>query len=607
MKRNDYEKIYSGCSAYHHKPNSPKQDTDLENNAEVRSQIESIFENIDKSRITTGLLRDYATDLVDYSVFDGSLNEDNIANLGTYEYILRSVRTSAVTSTYPFGSVSDIMDEMSEATTSSSIPISIIAYKYNYVVDNAITDGLFQRIGDKVYDMYDDNQNWVNPYQESYVVSFAPSMDVLKAGSYTFSASRFTFTNLNLSSIELDAADGLGYRSLSSGITVSLSGGTPILKLKLTLADGIVLYAHTQIVVQELSANMQDEDAILPNLTENFTESVSDGTISASASVKYAPGHTSIVRPFILVEGFDPVEFGITDTTSTYYGKGCTYLNTFIKNLTPNIANIYDVIYVDWNNCEAAIEDNAKLLVKIINWVNSQKTGNEYSVIMGQSMGGLITRYALCMMEKDGAAHKVKTFVSHDVPYLGVNIPVGAQYAVVDLIKNVYNRHPWINGLLNLDTPDAYVSLVEKYLYSTAAKQMLLAYVNKDGSLDNSAHQSWQAKLKNIGFPKGDANVPVKNIAIANGGLNDFRSDKLASFYGYSTNRIAPFLISVFFENFGAIVNTLLIGSSSNLTIDVNILPYDNTGCEVYTALIKYRKNAEMVWLESLQYVVFKD
>ncbi len=27
------------------------QDTDLENNAEVRSQIESIFENIDKSRI----------------------------------------------------------------------------------------------------------------------------------------------------------------------------------------------------------------------------------------------------------------------------------------------------------------------------------------------------------------------------------------------------------------------------------------------------------------------------------------------------------------------------------------------------------------------------
>ncbi len=479
------------------------QDTDIENNAEVRAQIESIFENIDKSRIRTGLLRDYATDLVDYSVFDGTLNESNIADLDTYEYILRSVRTSAVTSTYPFGSVSDILDEMDEATTSSSIPISIIAYKYNYVVDNAITDGLFQRAEDKVYDVYDENQNWANPYQESYVVSFAPSVEVFKAGSYTFSVGDFIFTNLNISNIEIDAADGLGYRSVSSGLTVSLSEGTHIFKLKLTLEGGLVLYAHTQIEVQELNVTMQDENAITPDFTKNFIESTSDGAISASASVKYALGHTRLVRPFILVEGFDPVEFGPTDKNDPYYGRGSTNLNNFIKKLTPNITDNYDIVYVDWYNCEAGIEDNAKLLVKIINWINSQKTSNEYNVIMGQSMGGLITRYALCDMESNGISHKIKTFISHDVPYLGVNVPVGVQYALVDLIKNVYNRHPWINELLNLSTSDSYVSLAEKYLHSTAAKQMLLAYVDKNGKLDNSTHQSWQLKLKKIGFPEG--------------------------------------------------------------------------------------------------------
>ncbi len=573
------------------------QDTDIENNAEVRAQIESIFENIDKSKIQTGLLRDYSTDLVDYSVFDGTLNESNIADLGTYEYILRSVRTSSVTSSYPFGSVTDIMDGMAEATTSSSIPISILAYKYNYVVDNAITDGLFQRIGDQVYDVYDENQNWVNPYQESYVISFAPSVEAYKAGSYTFTVGSFTFTNLSISSIELDAGDGLGYRSLSSGLTVYLSGGSTVLKLKLTLQDGVVLYAHTQIEVQKLSVNPQGGNSITPDLTKSFTQSVSGETISATASVKYAAGHTSFVKPFIVVEGFDPVEFGDTDVNSPYYGKGSTNLSTLFSYLTPNIAENYDIVYVDWNNCEASIEDNAKLLIKIINWVNSQNTSHSGNVIMGQSMGGLITRYALCEMESNNVSHKVKTFVSHDVPYLGVNIPIGAQYAVTDLIKNVYNRYPWINEMLNLNTSGSYVNLAEKYLHSTSARQMLLTYIDKDGNLDNSVHQNWQSKLKSIGFPKGDADIPTKNIAIANGGQNDFRTNKLASFYGYSTNRVVCILISAFFGNFGAIFNSIFLGKYSNITIDLDILPYDNTGCKVYAASVKYRKNIK--WLNS--------
>lgn len=571
------------------------QDTDIENNAEVRAQIESIFENIDKSKIQTGLLRDYSTDLVDYSVFDGTLNESNIADLGTYEYILRSVRTSSVTSSYPFGSVTDIMDGMAEATTSSSIPISILAYKYNYVVDNAITDGLFQRIGDQVYDVYDENQNWVNPYQESYVVSFAPSVEAYKARSYTFTVGSFTFTNLSISSIELDAGDGLGYRSLSSGLTVYLSGGSTVLKLKLTLQDGVVLYAHTQIEVQALSAHPQDENTSAPDHTESFTQSVSGGTISATASVKYASGRTSLVKPFILVEGFDAVEYGTEDEEDPYYGKGSTNLYTFINDLSANITETYDVVYVDWNNCEASIEDNAKLLINIINWVNSQKVGDERNVIMGQSMGGLITRYALCEMESNGISHEINTFVSHDVPYLGVNVPIGVQYAVTDLIKNVFRRNFIVEKVASRSDAGYYVKLAEKYLHSTSARQMLLNYIDKDGNLDNSVHQSWQAKLKSIGFPKGDIGVHIKNIAISNGGINDFKSDTLACFYGLlNTKGIKGILAASLFGNVGAIFNSMLIGKRSNVTINIDILPYYESGCKVYSASIKYRK--KLIW-----------
>lgn len=569
------------------------QDTDIENNAEVRAQIESIFEHLDKSRIPTGLLRDYSTDLVDYSIFDGTLNESNIANLTTYEYVLRSVRTSSVTSSYPFDSVLGIMDGMAEATTSSSIPISIAAFKYNYVADNSITDGLFQRVGDKVYDVYDSDQNWVSPYRESYVVAFAPSVETFKAGEYTFKADGFTYTNLNITSIELDA--GYGYKSLDSDLTTFLSGGDIVLKLKITLDNGTVLYAHSKIYAEELTMHPMDQ-GLGPDDEELFSESVSGGTISATASIQYAPGHTSLVKPFIVVEGFDPVEFGVQDKTNPYYGKGRTTLKGILHQLSSRITNKYDIIYVDWNNSEADILDNAKLLIQIINWVNSQNSNSDGNVIMGQSMGGLITRYALCNMECNQISHKVVTFISHDVPYLGVNVPIGAQYAVTDLIKNVYYRHPLVNSFLDLGKVEYYVDLANKYLHSTSAQQMLLTYVNKDGELDTSEHLKWQATLKQIGFPKGDSNVPIRNIAIANGGRNDFQVDTLASFYGYSTlGGIQGFLISAFFGDAGGIFNSMLIGKSSNVTVDVNILPYNNSGCKVYSALVKYRK--KLKWL----------
>lgn len=564
------------------------QIVDIENNAEVRAQIESIFEHLDKSRIPTGLLRDYSTDLVDYSAFDGTLNDSNIANLTTYEYILRSVRTSSVTSTFPFASVSEIMKGMQDATTATSVPISVAAFKYNYVVDDAVSGGLLQRVGDQVYDVYDSDQNWVNPYQDAYVIAFAPSVENFAAGSYTFTSGNFTYTNLNISSIELDAGDGRGYRSLMSGVTVYLSGGERILKLRMTLDDGTVLYAHSQIFAEEVTMHPLSNE-IPPDFEKLFTESTAGGTISASISIRYALGRTSISKPFIVVEGFDPIELSKEDTSSVYFGKGRTTLKGIMPNLKAGITNDYDVIYVDWYNSEADIRLNAKLLIQIINWVNENNTGSDGNVIMGQSMGGLIARYALCSMESNRIRHNVVTFISHDVPYLGVNVPVGAQFAITDLIKNVYRRKSYSESLFK--DVGYYVWLAEKYLHSTSARQMLLAYVDENGNLDSSEHGKWQAMLKQIGFPKGDPDLPIRNIAIANGGSNDFRADTLAHFYGYTNLKgIEGFLVSAFFGNLGGVLNSMLIGKRSNVTIDINIFPYENSGCKVYSSLVKYRK-----------------
>lgn len=63
------------------------------------------------------------------------------------------------------------------------------------------------------------------------------------------------------------------------------------------------------------------------------------------------------------------------------------------------------------------------------------------------------------------------------------------------------------------------VRLIQRYLYSDAPKQMFVNYVNEQGLLDNSVHDSWQRELNEIGFPLGDPGKPITNLAIVNGGI----------------------------------------------------------------------------------------
>lgn len=576
------------------------QNVDIENDANVRTQIETIFDHLDKSRVPTGLLRDYSTDLVDYSLYDGTLNDSNIANLTQYEYILRSIRSSSVTSNYPFGSVTGIMNDMREATTATTVPISIAAFKYNYVMDNAISSGALRRVGDQVYDCYDNSNNWINPYSESYVVAFSPSVEMFPAGSYTFTVGDFTYSNLDIASIELDTGDGSGYRRMAPSVTANLSGGDITLKLRINLLDGTILLAHSKIVSEILYEYPLDVDVqYLPDVVDSFFVQTSSGTrISASASVKYAPGNTSLVKPFIIVEGFDPWELeGRRDEDDPYYGKGYTTLEDLLKKRKSlkSICDSCDLVYVDWNDSWARIQDNAELLIKIINWVNEHKVGDEKNVLMGQSMGGLVARYALCKMEKERVPHRVTTFVSHDVPYLGANVPIGHQHAFADIMYSSV-----FSSAINLAVVDSLkdkLRYAKMYYDSPSARQMLIHHVNTDGVVDDSEHLEWQQTLKDIGFPKGDYNLSIQNIAISNGGINNQQADTLLNVEGhYKIAGLVRFLAGLALPRYP--LGMLLFDSFAskvNVKAKFNTYPFVAPGSKVYEASIKYNKRIK--WL----------
>lgn len=167
------------------------------------------------------------------------------------------------------------------------------------------------------------------------------------------------------------------------------------------------------------------------------------------------------------------------------------------------------------------IERNAFLLVKLIQQVNATLGANgstEKIVIVGPSMGGQISRYALAYMEKrhaegvPGMNHNTRLWVSFDSPHDGANIPLTFQGTL----------HFFGGVGQNTNARDAY----EKQIRSSAARQLLIEQL--DGTNSTATfHQTYYNNLRNNGL-LGSNGYPqnLRKVTLANGsgnGYADFR------------------------------------------------------------------------------------
>ena len=169
----------------------------------------------------------------------------------------------------------------------------------------------------------------------------------------------------------------------------------------------------------------------------------------------------------------------------------------------------------------------------MIKWVNTQKANNGstfQNVVLGQSMGGLVARYALKDMENKGLNHDTRLYVSHDTPHLGANVPLSVQHSARHL-RNMYINTPIplllgevvlpiifnfadgvigiINGNTNwtvngqpLQEVDYITPLTAFSVADTpASRQMQYNWVNRNHQLKNAIHDIWQQELNLNLFP----------------------------------------------------------------------------------------------------------
>lgn len=257
-------------------------------------------------------------------------------------------------------------------------------------------------------------------------------------------------------------------------------------------------------------------------------------------------------KPIVIIDGFDPGDRRqiqdsdphpwATDQTHRSIEEMMTYFDTHGNPVAiiPILRELgYDVVVVNhpthWHNGIRIdggadyIERNAlthvQLYRQLVHRLN-QNNSEESLVIVGPSMGGQISRYALAYMEKHNLDHRTRLWVSIDSPHLGANIPIGVQ-SLLHLMRD-------ITGSV------AAEDFIEQQLNSAAARQQLIEqYCNSN---NGELSQNWldgrtvsqgfaqdrgrpifinyYNNLFNNGLP-GSSGYPTlsRNISLVNGSL----------------------------------------------------------------------------------------
>jgi hypothetical protein len=316
-------------------------------------------------------------------------------------------------------------------------------------------------------------------------------------------------------------------------------------------------------------------------------------------------GNNQLDNPIIILDGFDPGDKRKIEDCDCGQDLDCAAANKENGQFNPDLHNSmyefqfylddisqnknaletlrregFDVIMVnhptydtvDVNTGEMLtidggayyIESNAMALIKLLQETKSRmaSTGSTAQIkLVGPSMGGQISRYALAYMEameeqtqdSDTWDHNVSHWVSIDSPHLGANIPLGDQ-ALIFLIKE----------MLSDNDNDAAEDFYDKQLSSPAAKQQLIEFHRQapgqshhhvDQNLLNAQTllQGFSQDRGNSSFTEHYNNQAInglpnsngfptksKNLAIINGSLTGSRLSTLPNedggFYSYAAD-----------------------------------------------------------------------
>lgn len=326
------------------------------------------------------------------------------------------------------------------------IPLAILHSDYETIKPEALTDGRLTS---------DAEQNLINVsgsnsiYKKNTLSISAPLVANHKGLKSQFIVSDshiFNTTNQTITKIEIDFDDNSGFRTITTNTPVSVKyseKGNKTITTRITLSNQMVFESTSTLKVSYSATDLNTNfnlavttfnSSIAPNLTPyGINNDVGTGEYDVFLS-----SDNVLDKPIFVIDGFDP---GDTRDILSIYGLLNFDDNGTQSNLGDQMRTEgFDIVVLNFPVYTRAsdnviidggadfIERNAMLLVELITTINAQKVGAEKNVIIGPSMGGLISRYALNYMENQSLDHDTRLWISFDSPHQGANVPIGFQH-----------------------------------------------------------------------------------------------------------------------------------------------------------------------------------
>ena len=458
------------------------QETDL-SEEEFKQKIDSVFEHVDMTSVETGILIEHGFNLLDPNVFNGQKPDSVYSNKEIMKALYAGLYDSRVNDYF---SLEDTDSTFSKIDNAKNISILFLAY-------NRFKDYMFKS-GDIYWEngqlKKTNNSKWENLFDYDFCFAVALGEDEFVGKDVTIPINVDNLLNntmSRISQIDVKADDGTYEKvALNTDWKHTFSQlGEHWLTFRVLFYDGFLMECRTPIML--LEQNSQHLPPI-DNPIETYTEIAADGEQSGGElQVIYLNKEKTsgkFIRPLVIAGDIN-LSGLLTGNASTSFDLK-TIASGSIGTKINELSQIYDIIYLKYNNDTDDLLRNGKLLRKALQIVNNNRFSvSDDTYVVGLGVGGVIARIGINMMESEGENHRVCKFIAVNSPFRGVNIPLALQGLIrhiQNLPRKVKRRIPEIIQRANL---------IENHMQNDMLKSLVIQRLNENNECTNSLNANW--------------------------------------------------------------------------------------------------------------------
>ena len=369
--------------------------------------INTIFPSFDKNGMQSDILYNPS------SISNINELKDKKHDLYSFYQVYKSIAFSDFQQRLP--NLENLKNVASNELMSLNVPLALIYSEYDTFNDNAKNNNLIFKNNNNTVERLESN---LNIFEHHNILAAAALKPIQRGSEVIFNLSSellFNTSDKLISEIQIDFGNGYGYQSIELDESYNIvyeNEGIKELKFKITFnnneqketsASLNVIYSNDQL-------NQKNNQEIVgftsgttdPPYIQPYNEYPFKGW--GEFDIFYSADGV-LDKPIFVVDGFDPQDTRNVNAIYQALNFGNGNLGDIVR------ANGYDVVVLNfptyfreedqvWIYGGADyIERNAMLLVELIKYVNNLKVGEKQNVVIGPSMGGLISRYALNYME----------------------------------------------------------------------------------------------------------------------------------------------------------------------------------------------------------------